>query len=264
MRIIIVKYFKQYLISLCFLFCFSFFSFSQIQKDSILEKERKVHFKVFYSSVYCLKKTKNKNTELSLSQTPSEDFQYLSYASKDEKGKYGYEIGGMIEILLLKHLLFNTGLSYGKMSYETKQGSTIYVKQTYQIQPFSIDTVNNIQVKHSLTVFSIPIIFNYKIIKKKFDYTFGGGCSLNLIAKNSTTETPGRQYGAEQTIYEGKSQPSFSLILNAGINYHITKLFLIGIEPNFKCYFVSPTLFFMNNFDRLNLLTLGTNIFLKF
>ena len=256
MQIITVKYFKQFLLTLYFVFSFSCFSFSKEQKDSTLFGEKKIHFKVFISPFYSLEHTQSGMTQLSLSNTPSEDIQHLTYASKDEKGMLGYEIGVLTEMSVSKNVFIDFGLSYGKINYQTIPNTIIYVSQTSQFMPVSNYSTNYIQVKHIYTYFSVPIIFNYQFKKEKFVYSLGAGVSSYLLSA-STEETPGEQYGEQQTIYKEVGKINLSLILNAGFSKHINKVLDFGIEPNFKYYLANVS-------NQFKLFTLGANVFLKF
>ncbi len=252
-----------------FLLFFNHFCYANEGNDSIVRKEKCVFFSIAFGPIYSFRNDETVTQRLVLSNTPGQSSQVLVYDNKNEIGKASYKIGIALGFRIKKSLFFYTGFTFNKIVYKTKDNTTFSVIHygNMLLNPISYSS-NNLQIVKQYYFISLPLSLNFQLNRNKLSYFIGAGGAFELLTSFSTTETPGRQYGQDETVYKSSLYSptlSASLLGHVGLSYKLHKSVEVGFEPEIKYYLMSK----LQNLDytgynSTQLFTLGANLFLNF
>jgi hypothetical protein len=248
---------------------FNHFCFANEGSDSIDGKEKCVSFSISFGPIYSFRNDGTATQMVQLSNTSEEDSQVLIYDHKNEIGKTSYQIGIAFEFPINRSLFIRTGFTFNKIIYKTRDNtifSVIYYGNML-LNPISY-TSNNLQIVKQYYFISLPLSLNYQLNRIKLSYYIGTGGSFDLLTSFSTTETPGMQYGEDETVYKSSTYSptiSASLLGYVGVSYKLNESIKVGFEPEIK-YYLLRHLKSLNytGYNSTKLFTLGANLFLNF
>lgn len=179
-----------------------------------------------------------------------------------EKHEASFSAGIMANWQLKKHWGLQTGFIYsttsiaidpqkmyaaqqanGTVSYKyiTSSGYA-YVKPDFGLPPAVGDSLNSSTAQHNLQSVSIPVLFLYKIDKKKFSILPAAGVTANFITGATvSTEVEDALNKEEVSIMglHGMKNFYFGLMADVTVQYHLTKRWAISLLPSFK-YALTP------------------------
>lgn len=179
-----------------------------------------------------------------------------------EKHEASFSAGIMANWQLKKHWGLQTGFIYsttsiaidpqkmyaaqqanGTVSYKyiTSSGYA-YVKPDFGLPPAVGDSLNSSTAQHNLQSVSIPVLFLYKIDKKKFSILPAAGVTANFITGATvSTEVEDALNEEEVSIMglHGMKNFYFGLMTDVTVQYHLTKRLAISLLPSFK-YALTP------------------------
>ena len=219
---------------------------SYFNPSKIPEQSSKYKFSVlgFFSPEFFSSKLSDNNTN---------DNQNTENYSDSESPDFSYTTGLKIGYLISQKFNIYTGLTYSSFSYSIKP-RTLYAKQTtngetqYILATSSGETPLSasptLQVGDSvklgsssiqrLQYIATPLLCQYQISRKRFNYYVFAGISSNFFIAGKT-EVSYENLGTESTTkIEGLRKIYFAGIIGAGLNYTISQKFSILVEPTFK------------------------------
>lgn len=249
--------------------------YQSIKKDSTSHRKKLLHVKINYSLFYSFMKI---NSDVTYIRVNEGDYgEYLSFNSSDEEGKFGHEIGIVMETCLTKKLNLSFGISYSNVNFETRD-STLFTVSGYHDWPPGVYLyqTKGFQLEQHYKLASVPLILSYQIPLKNNYWEFGAGPSIDFMYEFKTSRSYSAQSGYNGRIYDykfnnnlGNLTYSFSYIITTGMSVRMNKSLEYGIEPKFRFYFPSHKMSQRNLINsgynqKARFYTLGLSLFCKF
>jgi hypothetical protein len=223
--------------------------------DSLKKQGKRFSFGIYYGLAYSFRIEPEKMTTLTFNNPDGERAgDSFKYPSSSIKGMLNDNVGIHFEFRLRKNVFLNTGLNYTKVSYITKDSTTIYTSHWDITSPIiKYGTTRTLQIKENYYFISLPICVYYRLNVKKNYYTFGGGLSLSnyrseiIISSRATYVHKGIDNKNKSIELMGAALARFGIFrtINVGM--------ALGFETEFKYYMLDN-----------KMATIGGNLILKF
>lgn len=131
----------------------------------------------------------------------------------------------------------------GTVSYQyiTSSGYA-YIKPDFGSPPAIGDSLNSSTAQHNIQSLSIPVLFFYKIDKKKFSILPAAGFTANFITSATVSTEVENTLNKEKVFIMGLNGMKnfyFGLMANVTVQYHLTNRLAITLFPSFQ-YALTP------------------------
>lgn len=102
-------------------------------------------------------------------------------------------------------------------------------------ESYIVDVVDNYSFKQIAAYVEVPFVLQYRIVDKRFGLYLNGGFNTNFLVNNSVQLTNDNKIVAKG-ITEDLRTMAFSSSMGMGIDYMLSRHFILNIEPTMKFY----------------------------